>query len=163
MNKVIWMVLVGLTVTVGSAQANCGHCDKLGTPKVSTEEMAAEKLDVMTKKLKLSVEQKAQVQIILKEKIEKMQQLMDQKHAAMQVLYEDYTAKLKGVLSEEQMKQWEAKKDCYDKKDKKYGEKVCPHDKAGKKRTCSHDKESGKGKKDCGHDKGEVAKQNFTF
>ncbi len=119
MNKVMLMILVGLVIAVGNVHA-CDKCGKGYDHKVPAVEAVDERLDKMTKELNLSPEQRAQVQVILEERMAKKQKIMDEKHAAMQALHEEFQVNLKGVLSAEQLKQWEAEKDrCPDCKDGK--------------------------------------------
>jgi periplasmic protein CpxP/Spy len=126
MKRVIGMVLVGLFIAVGSAQAQCGKCGMGDEAKVERQDMVGEKLNQMSKDLKLSAEQRVQVESILKEKMEKKHQIMEQHKAAMEALHGEFKAKLKSVLSEEQMTKWEAQKDKMgDMKGK------CPHCKKG--------------------------------
>lgn len=144
MNRVIGMVLVGLFISVVSAQAHCGKCGIGDAPKGEAQEMVTDKLDKMTKDLKLSAEQKAQVQSFMKEKMEKKHHIMEEKKAALDALHEEFKAKLKGVLSEEQMKKWES---AQDEKGEMRGK--CPHGKKGKMcPVCQMKKEKGHGKKD---------------
>lgn len=146
MNKVMLMVLVGLVIAVGNVQA-CDKCSKGYDHKAPAGEAVDEKLDKMTKDLNLSPEQGAQVQVILEEKMVKKQKILDEKHAAMQALHEEFQANLKEVLSAEQMKQWEARKDyCPDCKDGKLCKK-CKLKKSKKERA----KESKKAECPCHH------------
>lgn len=141
MNKVVLMVLVGLAVAVGNAQA-CDKCSKAYDRKAPAVETIDERLDKMTKDLNLTPEQRAQVQVILEEKTAKKQKIMDEKHAAMEALHQEFQAKLKGVLSAEQLKQWEAGKDrCPDCKDGKLCKK-CKFKKS-RKESAKKSKEAG--------------------
>ena len=128
MNKMIWMVLIGLFVCTGSVQANCGKCVMVDVPKADEQGMIKEHLDKMSSTLALTPEQKVQLEAIMKEKMAAKRQIMEHKEAAMKALQEQFKTKLKGVLTEEQMKKWEAKKEgqC-DMKGK------CPDCKKGKK------------------------------
>lgn len=155
MKRVMWMALAVLVIAAGSAQANCGKCGKGDVPKEVMEEMVNDRLDQMTTNLKLSAEQRAQVEAIMKDKMAKKQAIMDQKEAAMKALHEDFLVKLKGVLSAEQMKQWETKKDkCPDCKDGKLCEK-CKLKKGNMKGNCP-DCKDGKPCKKCKLKKGKM-------
>ncbi|MDP2653752.1 MAG: hypothetical protein Q8Q08_06945 [Candidatus Omnitrophota bacterium] len=111
MNKAIGILIAGLLIVSGNAYAHCGKCGVGDPAPAAQEDMMGKKLDMMTKELKLSDEQKGKVEAILKEKMEKKQQIMAQKKEAMDALHADFKAKLQGVLSEEQMKSWETMKD----------------------------------------------------
>jgi Spy/CpxP family protein refolding chaperone len=139
MKKVMWMVLAGLFIAVGSAQAHCGKCGMDDAPQAKEQGSADKDFDKMGKELKLTAEQKAQVKSIMEEKRQKKQAIMEQKQAAMAALHEEVKAKLKTVLSEEQVKAWEAKKEG------------CPLCKDGKPcKDCEAKK--GKGKKGGDHE-----------
>ena len=138
MRKILFMVLAGLFVAAATAQANCGRCGMGDMPKAQAQEPVKRHLDKMAKDLKLSDEQKARVEVIMKEKMEKKDRIMKEKMVAMDALHEEFKAKLKGVLSEEQMKKWEAGQEH---KGEMKGK--CPYCKDGK--MCAHcQKEQGK-------------------
>lgn len=110
MNKVLAIVITALLLTSGNAQAHCGKCGVGDAPKSDIDTMLNEKTEMLTKKLNLTDDQKAKVQAILKEKMAKKQEIMDQKHNAMDALHEEFKAKLGAILTEEQMKNWEEMK-----------------------------------------------------
>jgi hypothetical protein len=114
MKRVLGMVLAVLFLTAGNLYAHCGTCG-IGEPSAkSSEAMAGEKSDKLAVDLGLNDEQKAKVKAIIQEKLDKKQQLMDDKHKAMDALHEEHKAKLKEVLTEEQMKKWEEMKSSKD-------------------------------------------------
>ncbi len=153
MSKVCLSMLVGLFLMTANAQAHCGKCGVGDATHEGAGEMTkgegcpivGGKLEKLTKELSLTDEQKPQVEAILKEKMEKKQQIMDDKHKAMDALHADFETKLKGVLTEEQAQKWSAHKDsmaehhgkCPDCKDGKMCEKCkgmkghCPDCKDG--------------------------------
>ncbi|MCR4337058.1 MAG: hypothetical protein NUV91_04545 [Candidatus Omnitrophica bacterium] len=111
MKKITAIILFSLFLTT-AAQANCGKCgvgDK--HPEANKDQMVSEKVAKMTAEFNLTDEQKAQVQNLIQEKMTKKEAIMEEKHKAMQALHEDFHAKLKGVLTEEQIKKWESMKE----------------------------------------------------
>lgn len=112
MKKFFGVMLVALFLALGaaSAQAHCGKCG-VGDAHPDMKAMAGEKLEMMTKDLNLTDEQKTKVEAIMKAKMEKKEAIMDEKSKAMEALHEDFKAQLKQVLNEEQLKKWEALKD----------------------------------------------------
>ncbi len=117
--------------------------------------MATEKADKWAKDLKLDDEQKGKLQAAIQQKLEKKQQIMDEKHKAMDALHEEFKTNLSGFLSADQLKQWEEMKDkshcpmCKDGKMcdmcKKMKEMHCPDCKDGK--MCENCKKMMKGHK----------------
>jgi len=127
MGKVMWMVLAGLFLAVGSVQADCGKCGAGDGVQMDHQAMVNTHIDKMTKELALTAEQKIQLEAIMKEKLAKKEQIMAQKEASMKALHEEFKVKVKGVLSEEQMKKWEANKESRDAKgDCPCKDKMCP-------------------------------------
>lgn len=130
MQKIMWMVMAVLFLAIGSAQAHCGKCgvgEAAPAQMKDAKDSSAAKVDKLAKDLKLSDEQKVKVEALVKEKLEKKQKIMADKESAMDALHEDFKAKLKSALSEEQYKSWEAGLD-------KSGEMKghCPYCKHGK-------------------------------
>lgn len=127
MKRILWLVLVVLFLTAGNLYAHCGKC---GVGDEAVENAAAqvdEKVAKLTEDLGLDDEQKARLKVIIQEKMDKKQQIMADKHKAMDALHEDFQAKLKEVLTAEQFKKWEAIK-----ADKAGMESKCPMCKEGK-------------------------------
>lgn len=123
MRKIIGIMLAGLFLVAGNASAHCGKCG-IGDA-AQGEDMSAmvdERVSKMSKDLELNDEQKGKVAAIMNEKMEKKHALMEEHHKAMDALHEDFQTKLKGVLTEEQMKKWDEKK----------GDGHCPMCKDGK-------------------------------
>ncbi len=137
MTRILGMLVVGLFLAVGTAQAHCGKCGIGEASKSDMKAMGDAKLDMMKKELVLTDEQAAQVKQIMTAKMEKKQKLMDEKHKAMEALHDDFKAQLKGVLNEAQFKKWEEVKDR------------CPMCKDGK--MCEMCMKKGKGDKMDGH------------
>lgn len=125
MKKVLGLLLAGMFFAALNAQAHCGKCGmEDGAHKDDKGAMVSAKVDKLAKELSLTDEQKGKVEGIIKEKMEKKQQLMEEHHKSMDALQEDFKAKLGGVLSAEQMAKWEDMKkdhgkDCPDCKDGK--------------------------------------------
>lgn len=111
MKRILGIMLVGLFLAVGTAQAHCGKCGIGESAKPDMKAMAEAKLDMMKKELTLTDVQAAQIKEIMKAKMEKKEKIMDEKHKAMEALHEDFKAQLKGVLNEAQLKKWEEVKD----------------------------------------------------
>ncbi len=126
MNKVLTGLCVLFLLMTANAQAHCGHCGVGDSSKDDMGAMVSEKVQGMTKELALNDEQKGKVEGIIKEKMAKKQQLMEENRKAMDAVHEDFTTKLNGVLTEEQKTKWEARK-----KDGP-GEMKCPKCKDGK-------------------------------
>lgn len=128
MQKIIGLIVAGLLISSSYAYAHCGKCGVGDAhPETDISAMVTEKSDMLAKELKLTDEQKAKVQTILAEKMDKKAKIMDDKHAAMTSLHEEFKTKLGTVLSPEQMKSWEAMMDKSSEKGVK-----CPMCKDGK-------------------------------
>lgn len=108
MNKILAILLTSMFLIVGSAQANCGKCGVGDAPKADVTAMIAEKVEMLTKELKLNAEQKMKVETLINEKMAKKQELREQKLKAMEALHEEFKAKLGNILTAEQMTNWEA-------------------------------------------------------
>lgn len=152
MRKLILSLLL-LSLSALPAFAHCGMCG-VGDKK-DAGSMADKKVEAMTAELGLSEEQATQLKAIMNEKMEKKSALHEKQTAEMDAVKEEYKSKLKSVLTEEQLKQYESMKET----------KTCPMcGKAGKDCECSKkDKDGkvcpmcGKAGKDCachkhGHD-----------
>lgn len=161
MNKVFAIMFASLLLVTGTAQAHCGKCGVGDTdaPKADFDAMAKEKAEKLTQELKLTDEQKTQVQAIVKDKLAKKQALMDEKHKAMDALHEEFKTKLGAVLNPEQMKSWETMKSDPDNMKEK-----CPMCKDGKMCEMCAMKKGKNGDKDepshgdHGHDHGDDKK-----
>ncbi|MCB9771904.1 MAG: hypothetical protein H6754_05085 [Candidatus Omnitrophica bacterium] len=128
MKKIIGLIVAGLLISSSQVFAHCGKCGVGDAhPESDVSAMVTKKSDMLAKELKLSDEQKTKVQAILKEKMDKKAKIMDEKHAAMTSLHEEFKAKLGTVLTPEQMKNWEAMMDKSSEKGVK-----CPMCKDGK-------------------------------
>lgn len=110
MKKVLGILLAFLFLTAGNAFAHCGKCGMGDDPSMDMTAMAEEKAGKMAKDLSLTDEQKSKVASIIKEKMRNKRSLMEAKDKAMDALHEEFQTKLKGILTEEQMKKWEEKK-----------------------------------------------------
>lgn len=126
MSKVILGLLISLFLMSANAQAHCGKCGIGDSPKEDMSSMVSSKVEKLTKELSLTDEQKGTVEGLIKEKMEKRHQIMEEKHKAMDALHEDFETKVNGVLTAEQKTKWETlKKDDH-------GAMGCPDCKDGK-------------------------------
>ena len=110
MKGMITLFFAGMLLIAGNAQAHCGKCGVGDAPKADKGDMIQEKTDKLAHELSLSDEQKVKVPAIITDKMAKKQQIMDEKHKAMDALHEEFQTKLKDVLNKEQMGKWEAMK-----------------------------------------------------
>ena len=125
MNKILTVLLMSLFLMTASAQAKCPIADGPMKDK-DIDVMVAEHITKLSTDLSLTGEQKGQVEGLMKEKMQKHQQLMEENRKAMDALQEDFSSKLSGVLTDEQKTKWESlKKDGH-------GEMKCPECKDGK-------------------------------
>jgi len=140
MKRVLWMVLAVLFLTAGNLYAHCGKC---GVGDAVAENAAAEvdeKVAKLTKDLGLDDAQQVKLKVIIQEKVDKKHQIMDDKHKAMDAVHQDFQAKLKDVLTAEQLTKWEAIK-----ADRGAMEDHCPMCKKGKMCEMCLLKQKGKG------------------
>lgn len=83
-------------VFVGLSYAHCGVC---GLRSAKDSDWLGKKMTMMTENLGLSDEQATQVEALIKEKVEKKKAVMD-----------EYTAKIKALLTDEQNAKYDAMK-----------------------------------------------------
>jgi hypothetical protein len=107
MNKIFAILLTSMFLIVGNAQANCGKCGIGDAPKADVNAMITEKVEMLTKELKLNDEQKMKVEALINEKMAKKQEMREQKLKAMEALHEEFKTKLSSILTAEQMTSWE--------------------------------------------------------
>ena len=114
MNKTILMTTLILMSAAGPAFAGCGMCG-VGEAKkghhAMKEELAAEKVKKMTKQLDLSAEQAKQLEAIMQEKMDKKKAVHEETEKKMDAIREDFQAKLKTVLTPEQLEKYNSMKD----------------------------------------------------
>ncbi|OGX35457.1 MAG: hypothetical protein A3C36_01720 [Omnitrophica WOR_2 bacterium RIFCSPHIGHO2_02_FULL_52_10] len=67
----------------------------------------AKKVAKLTEQLSLSAEQAAQVEALIKEKMEKKNAIKEEKHAAIEAVKEEYSVKIKALLTDEQKAKYE--------------------------------------------------------
>lgn len=109
MKKVLGIMLLGLFLIAGNASAHCGKCGLGDAPDKDMKAMAGERNDKMAKELGLNDEQKGKLSALMNEKMEKRHAIMEENRKAMDALHEDFQAKLKGFLTEDQVKKLEEK------------------------------------------------------
>ena len=113
MRKVTAMILTVLLMAAGSAYAGCGKCDMGAGAKSGQQASVDQSAGKMAADLKLTADQKVKVEAIMQAQKQKKQQLVERQQAETAALHEQLKAELKGVLSAEQMKKWDAaKKQC---------------------------------------------------
>lgn len=127
------LVLLGGTMNFATAQ------DKT-KQRPTTEEMATKRTAKLTETLKLNDKQKTQVYDLIlgqaneKDKVNNTKLTQDERRAAMKELHASFDAKLKGILTAEQLKTYAAQKD--EMKNKKHGgcSADCQHGHGGNKK-----------------------------
>ena len=109
MKKLILLtaVIFMLTAASGFAGEEKGHHEK-GAKKGETAEKRIEK---MTKDLGLSAEQAAQLKAIMATKMEKKKAIHEEIEKRMEAIHEEYNTSLKSILTPEQLKKYEARKE----------------------------------------------------
>lgn len=107
MKKLIILTVLLAFAGVTPVFAHCGKCGVGDDKKVMDVDAKVEKL---TKKLGLSEDQANKLRPVLQEKMDKKKALKEKKMADMQAIHDDYQAKLKGILTPEQLTKYEAMK-----------------------------------------------------
>lgn len=128
MKKFLGVAVLSIVLMGGTAFAHCGKCgvgdaDHSHKKEGKTVDQRADDLAVM---LQLNDEQKAKVKTIMQEKADQKTKIMDEHRKSMESLHQEFQGKMKGVLTPEQVKAWEAIKGNED-------GKFCPMCKDGKK------------------------------
>lgn len=104
------LALLGGTVNLANAQDQQKQ-------KPTAEEMATKKTAKLTETLKLTADQQKQVHAMILEKGQQKEQInntkltQDERHAQMKELRTNFDAQLKGILTAEQLKLYEAHKE----------------------------------------------------
>jgi len=128
-------LLIGVAVFLLStslAFAYCGTCGIGGDKGSKSCDWMEKKITKMTAELGLSEEQVVQVEVIMKEKMEKKKALWAEKKEKMEALHNEFTESLKGILSEEQAAKFDAMMEKRSKKDSKHDHhKGSGHEKKG--------------------------------
>lgn len=106
MNKFLIMLMTGVFLSFGSMFPQVGLSD-MHEGHGDVNEMINKKMEKMDKKLKLTQEQKDQMRAAMKEKMDKKHQIMEANQKAMEAVRAEHQAKMKTILSEEQMKKME--------------------------------------------------------
>jgi hypothetical protein len=109
MKKLI--ILTALLAFAGMATPVFAHCGKCGVGDDKKVMDVDAKVEKLTKKLGLSEDQANKLKPVLQEKMDKKKALYEKKKADMQALHDDYQAKLKGILTPEQLSKYEAMKE----------------------------------------------------
>ncbi len=104
--KRVALLTMTLVFATTMAYAYCGFCP-LSTAKKS-EEWAQKKIEAMTERLSLTEEQVGQIEPLVKEKIEKKRTVMEAAHAKKGAIKEEYSAKIRALLNEEQQIEYDA-------------------------------------------------------
>lgn len=122
MKKIFFSMLIVL-LAAGPAFSGCPMCGPDGKKESVREKKVVEKAKKLSKKLDLSDEQAKRVEDLIFEKMEKKKAVHAEAQQKIEVIKADYRAKLKSILTPEQLERYNAWQQEQEDKDKKRSKK----------------------------------------
>ena len=111
MKKAIYLAIAVFLVSTFPAMVHA--CP--GMDSMPIEERVTKKMKMLTSKLGLTVEQAAQIKVLVTEKLTKKKAIWDKKIAEIKVVKEEYSTKVKALLDDEQKVKYDEMKAGYHK------------------------------------------------